>query len=273
MTSNDIGVDLDPKQRVSVLKRKDDDGLPPGVNRELSPYWDLHKNPVVLFKHCMRYVHLAHTVSALTRFDKDPDQQVVVWDIAAGMGEMWAFLRGMRKAKGTRVHYYGLEIDPWKIERANQYLGSSQYFHLIKRDITRPLPKNLPTADVAISTETLEHIERADAIKLIRRLQRRGVKYFIGSTPVPSRGREKYSNPDDRGWHRYEFGHSELRKIFKKYGWKVHFFGYFEARYNSKDWPWWINKNVIKQCAGLGIAGDPVPGSVTFFVLENRDAE
>jgi hypothetical protein len=264
-----------------IKKRDENDGLPPGVNREMSPFWDMQRNPIMLVGHMLRYMHMTATVAYLTQWEKRQNRRYQIWDICSGMCEMFPFLAATRKAKGVQMDYIGFDIDEWKIERAMAYLGQRKGFDILIGDITKKkswvrwksanhLMSDGP-ADIVICSETLEHITKKAGEILMRRLKRYGVKYMIGTVPTPSYAGKQ----TEKGWHVHEYATDELVETFERNGWTRQFVGHTQARWKAVDYSPYLHKDVVKQVVGFPIRGhsDTVKGSVTYFVFRNDDVE
>ena len=269
-----------PTWKHPIPKRTDDDGLPQGVNREASPFWDLQRNPLMMMPHAIRYMHMTAAVEYLTRWAKVKDgEEFTIWDIGCGMCEMYPFLASSRKAKGVKANYVGFDADQWKIDRAMEYLGGRSRLLTLVGDFTKksvwerwcdgyPLMKN--PAQVAIMTEVVEHVSKKSFHNLLRRMARMGVGWIVGTTPEASYS-GKYGD-DGHGWHVHEYSTAEFKEHAVQAGWVNHYTGWMRSHWRAIDYSPFMHKDVVKQVAGFPFLDHaPVEGSMIYFVLRHDD--
>ena len=146
--------------------------------------------------------HLFRYVLARGVIEKDD----LVVDAACGMGAGSAFL-----ARHCR-HLFGIDISPNAINQARQKFGTIGNLSFIEADLDRT---ELPSCDVAVSIETIEHL--VDPERFAKELRRAARKFIVVSAPII------HCLPHP--FHKHEFNEQSFKKLMVGDGWD--WWGYF----------------------------------------------
>lgn len=216
-------------KRQKIRPRKEDDGLHPGISRELSPLWDFYLLPAKSVWSVLRYGHIAQCVCELTDWKRVEGQRVRLLDVGCGNAEMYQWMRGVPMKRGSRFWYTGIEGDPDKITRIFELLRKKNGLlpdrvHIRKYDLSKGLPNFRHHYDVAICSEVIEHLYRPEGVYLLSQMADRA-NYLIATVPTPAYGR-------DNQWHMHEWEPSELKRVVNEF-WEVEFMGSINARWTG----------------------------------------
>jgi hypothetical protein len=234
-----------------VKGRRDDDGLPPGVNRQPSPLWDFWHDPVSLLGYVLRHAHVAQSVLHVTKALKVPDQSIVVTDVGCGMAELYVWLTKRRWAAGSSLIYQGIDIDPWKLNAIKELLPrelADGRVRLFECDLEKSWPDNMRHANAMIFTEVLEHLNPGCMSMLLEEM-RNYTDWLVGTSPTPGLGM-------DVEWHVKEYTRQQQQDLFESAGWNLVFDASLQVRYNSQD-PWacpYADKTLYRQLKGMADA-------------------
>src|SRR5574341_1579427 len=125
-------------------------------------------------------------------------QPRTVLDVGAGYGKFGYLVREYSRAE--RVD--GLDVGPPRYPSYDHfYIGDA-------RELDRVLPEDAPVYDLALFVEVLEHLEKADAWRVLDRLTRRAGKVIV-TTPLGFRKQVYTETPYEThrsGWYPWEFG-------------------------------------------------------------------
>ena len=125
------------------------------------------------------------------------EQPKTVLDVGAGYGKYGILVR--EYASPERVD--AVDVTPPRFEAYdNVYLGDA-------RELDRLLPAEVPTYDLALFLDIIEHLEKADAWPLLETLTRRARRVLI-TTPLGFRAQEIPGLPYEThrsGWFPWEF--------------------------------------------------------------------
>jgi len=176
-----------------------------------------HRVRSMAYQHWFRFIH------ALTL---TPHIGTRILDVGAGDCMVGHFLyQNLRKPK-----YAAIDLDAKRLEKAILRGFGREEFLFIQRDLVRPLPFPDKSFDVVISYESLEHLEKHHARKLIDECYRVLVKDGKLSLSTPNnRGEkiaEKYKRFKAHGKknvfeeHPYEWRYGELHRVIREAGFR-----------------------------------------------------
>lgn len=154
-----------------------------GVSVELCPLFDFSVEPWTLLRHLIRQLTLAHLVVQYSGVRK-PGVQVKVLDVACNYAELWTLLSRHMKAKGSKIHYVGVDIDKDKEIIAHQLRPTVDFRVMNMMNIGEL--SEVPF-DIIVCGETIEHVpekQGREFFKLMTKCTRSG-GYMILSVPTP----------------------------------------------------------------------------------------
>ena len=236
--------------------------LPPGVNWEDSPLFDFGKRPVLtLLPDMMRLLTVGYLIRQYGKVDV-PDTQIEVLDVAAGFGELGAILRAERKAKGSRIRYVAVDIDPRKRDRARVIYPSIDYR---MADLSVPMALGNVVRgedfDIVASTETLEHLTMEQGVQFmldcLQLLKPGGTFILTSANPNIHRTNE---------WHLFEWPPEVLRTWLSEHASIVDWF-YLKGPSVSQRQEFAKSRVPSEFLRALP---NPAQGSVTVAVLRNK---
>ena len=183
-----------------------------GINWEDSPLFDFARSPrLSLFPDLCRLLNVGWLALHYAGVIKE-EKKIKLLDAACGFGELNRIIKSQRIAKGARVQYIGIDIDPRKIKRAEEMMKTGDFRLLPMQEITSLVrglsvgqPADRDLFDVIVSTESLEHINREAGIRFLADcadILRVG-GHFIITCPTPAIHR-------DNEWHLHEWEVEEL---------------------------------------------------------------
>jgi len=136
-------------------------------------------------------------------------QPRLILDVGPGCGTYSTLLRSGKPTEDNQK-WYGVEVFEPYIEKYNL---KSKYEHIIVQDVKEVDFSKLPTFDLIIAGDILEHLEKQDAITVIERLKQH-TKNLIISIPIidypqgPSEGNVHETHLSNFNWN-------EMKEIVK----------------------------------------------------------
>lgn len=181
---------------------------PAGVSvGELSPLFDISRKPWLLLSSLLRQYTVAYTVLKYTGCLpgwKVEGRPLRILDVACGYGELYTLLRDARRAPGTEINYVGVDLDADKLEVAKILRPNIKVREMDALEIGQ---FGEQTADVIVSSETLEHLYREEGHRLLglfyQVLKEKGI--LVMTVPTP-----QFSERRKHKHHMYEWPKDEL---------------------------------------------------------------
>ncbi len=191
--------------------------LPDGVNWEDSPLLDFSKRPsLTLLPDLIRLMVVGNLVSMYGGLLEE-NGHCRILDVAAGYGELYAYLQNNRKARGAKWEYVGLDVDDRKQARAQKQFPKIDY-RLANFEIPGDVAaySSHRVFDVVVSTETIEHLRKSDGERFIAECMEalsRPAGTFILTSPFTP-----FANSPG---HLYEWGLAEMENFIHDKGWVI----------------------------------------------------
>lgn len=180
---------------------------------ELSPVYDLPKDPWVLlggFLKKMIYAHLALTHTEITKRQRE----ITLIDAGCGCGEEYPLLKRARKFRGSRLNYIGIDFDLSKEKFARKYNPEIDFRCMDIHDI-----ENLPEVPVdCIMCGIVENFPKTEGPNILRilsnSLKRGGILICNYTCPLDLQYRYAFR-------HETTWGRSEINEIISGLGMEI----------------------------------------------------